>query len=675
MSFHFSYRSIPNILLIVSVLSYGLLIPFTGFYWDDWPFAWIAHFLGPAEFFPAFEPFRPFLAPIFYLTTSLLPEDPLVWQAFGVLVRFLTGWSAWWALDKVWPNHKRQTLTAALLFLVFPGYSQQWVALTHVNQELIPLIFYLLSFGFTARAIRSRTHFHSLTALALLLHICGLFPTEYFFGLEAMRFFFIWAIVSENERGAVETAKGFRARLIYAFKLWLPYLLIWIANAAWLFYYYTFGPYNSYGIDLEPSRSSLAWLQIFPAMGEAIYKAGFLAWAQVFAHLAENPTAPSSLLAMALILFTFALAAFYFLRFAPLSAASSPWLKIAIITGLVGILFGRLPSWAANLPLTLQSSYDRFMVSLMLGTALLLTGILELIRSERVRILLASLLVALSVSQQFLNANIFRRDWEGQRAIYWQMAWRIPALQPGTLLLTHEMPLNYETDLSMTAPINWMYALDYQPRDDVPYALIYTEKRLGGRVLPELAAGAPVLFPIRTVAFRGSTEAALVIFVPREGCLRVLDPFYANQAVYNRQSDFLTDAIHLSDPSRILVDAPSPQMPAALFGKEPAHEWCYFYAKAELARQKGDWESVATLGREADQLGFAPADPFEWLPFIEAYARTGSAQTAEELSREAFAEDAGVRRGLCQLWERVGNGAQAEVRARAEELLSELGCR
>ncbi|MEW6031247.1 MAG: hypothetical protein AB1554_17415 [Chloroflexota bacterium] len=674
MNFRPGHSSIRSILVVVSILSYGLLIPFTGFFWDDWPFAWIAHFLGPAEFFPAFEPFRPFLAPIFYLTTSLLPENPLAWQAFGVLIRFLTGLSAWWALDNVWPNHKRQTLTAAMLFLVFPGYSQQWVALTHVNQELIPLIFYLLSFGLTARAIRSRSRFHALTALALLLHICGLFPTEYFFGLEAMRFFFIWTLLPENERGAVEVAKGFRTRLIYTFKLWFPYLLVWVANAAWLFYYYTFGPYNSYGIDLETPSSSLAILQILPAMGEAVYKAGFLAWVQIFAHLAEDPTAPSSLLAIALILLTFILIAFYFLRFTSSSSTSSSWLRIALITGLIGILFGRLPSWAANLPLTLQSSYDRFMVSMMLGAALFIAGMLELIRNERVRAILASALVALSVGQQFLNANIFRRDWEGQRAIYWQMAWRIPALRPGTLLLTHEMPLDYETDLSMTAPINWMYAPDYQPPDDVPYALAYTEKRLGGRALPDLEPGAPVIFPIRTVAFRGATDAALVIFVPREGCLRVLDSVYANETVYGRQPDFLTDAIPLSDPTRILVDAPAPEMPAALFGAEPAHEWCYFYAKAELARQKGDWATVAALGEEAERLGFAPADPFEWLPFIEAYARTGAAQTAEELSRAAFAEDAGIRRGLCQLWERVGDGAQAEVRARAEGLLSEFGC-
>lgn len=47
------------------VLAYGLLIPWMGFYWDDWPFAWFLKFLGPAEFIEMFRPFRPFLGPIF----------------------------------------------------------------------------------------------------------------------------------------------------------------------------------------------------------------------------------------------------------------------------------------------------------------------------------------------------------------------------------------------------------------------------------------------------------------------------------------------------------------------------------------------------------------------------------------------------------------------------------
>src|SRR5512140_1671468 len=154
-SIRFTERSIPLFFLLITTVAYGLLLPLTGFYWDDLPFAWIAKFLGPWEFIPAFAKVRPFLGPIFFVTTSLIPPVPLYWQIFAIVIRCLSGLSAWFALKQVWPQFKRQTLIASLLFLVFPGYSQHWVAFTHINQEWIPFIFYLLSFGFSARALRS----------------------------------------------------------------------------------------------------------------------------------------------------------------------------------------------------------------------------------------------------------------------------------------------------------------------------------------------------------------------------------------------------------------------------------------------------------------------------------------------------------------------------------------
>jgi hypothetical protein len=103
---HFSERSIPLLFLIVTIASYGLLVPFTGFYWDDWPFAWIAKFLGPQEFLPAFAGVRPFLGPIFFVTTSLIPPIPIYWQIFALIIRFLSALSAWFALKQMWPEYR-----------------------------------------------------------------------------------------------------------------------------------------------------------------------------------------------------------------------------------------------------------------------------------------------------------------------------------------------------------------------------------------------------------------------------------------------------------------------------------------------------------------------------------------------------------------------------------------
>ncbi|MGZ9233884.1 MAG: hypothetical protein ACXW4E_00030 [Anaerolineales bacterium] len=700
----FSERSIPLLFLLLTLVAYGLLLPFTGFYWDDWPFAWIAKFLGPQEFIPAFAQVRPFLGPIFFVTTSLIPPVPLYWQIFALIIRFLSGLSAWFALSQVWPHHKRQTLLASLLFLVFPGYSQHWVAFTHINQEWIPFIFYLLSFGFTARALRNhsviamsdaldittkhrrgagatQSHTHAIqnTIFALLLLIPGVFPTEYFISMEPLRFLFIWVILSQQ-------VSGFLQRFIQSLRRWLPYLFIWLANAGWLAYFYTIGGYDSY--DVEVVKAPLTILRIISAIGEAIWKAGFYIWAQVLVLTSKAITAPTTLATYALIVAGFVFILFYLGRFNSSEGRTRDFAISAVLIGLAGILLGRIPSFAAGLPLTLQSSFDRFMISMMLGGSLFVAGLIELlIRDSRIKTYVFALLIALGVGQQFFNANIFRRDWTKQQDIYWQLAWRIPAMKPNTALLTDQMPIDYETDLSFTAPINWMYAPNYKrsspadmrstpldERSNLPHALFYTEKRLGGAALPSLEPNTEISLPIRRVSFHGSTSQVLVIYMPQNGCLRVLDPARGDEITYERQSRFLVEAIPLSDLSNIIVDAD--QTAKLPFLSEPDHTWCYYFAKAELARQQNDWNRVIDLMEEAGSLGYEPEDPFEWLTYIEAQARTGNVEGAEKISNEISKQDNTIRKGLCEIWKRVQTQGleRGEAATRVNELLSQFQC-
>ena len=351
----------------------------------------------------------------------------------------------------------------------------------------------------------------------------------------------------------------------------------------------------------------------------------------------------------------------------------------AILIGLAGILLGRIPSFAAGLPLTLQSSFDRLMISMMLGAGLFVTGVIELvIRDVRIKTLVFALLIALGVGQQFFNANIFRRDWAKQQEIYWQLAWRIPAMKPNTALLTHQLPIDYETDLSFTAPINWMYAPDYSGspvdrRSNLPYVLLYTEKRLGGAALPSLEPDSAISLPIRRVSFNGSTSQVIVIYMPQNGCLRALDPAREDEITYGRQSRFLVDAIPLSDPSNIIV---ADQVPRISFLPEPEHTWCYYFAKAELAYQQRDWEQVIEIIEKAMSLGYAPEDPLEWLSYIEAKAVTGNVEAAQVVSTHVLEQDGRVRKGVCALWERL-QGSQSvgnENTARLDQIQSDLQC-
>jgi hypothetical protein len=209
---------------------------------------------------------------------------------------------------------------------------------------------------------------------------------------------------------------------------------------------------------------------------------------------------------------------------------------------------------------------------------------------------------------------------------------------------------------------------------NLPYALLYTEKRLGGAALPSLKPNTAISLPIRRVSFHGSTSQVLVIYMPPNGCLRVLDPGRGDQITYERQSHFLVDAIPLSDLSNILVmEGRTAKLP---FLKEPAHTWCYYFAKAELARQTGDWTRVVNLIDEARSQGYAPEDPFEWLTYIEAQARIGNLEAAQKQSNAVRTQENGIRKGLCELWKRVQtttvNGSGE--RTRVDQILSDFEC-
>jgi hypothetical protein len=313
------------------------------------------------------------------------------------------------------------------------------------------------------------------------------------------------------------------------------------------------------------------------------------------------------------------------------------------------------------------------MISMMLGASLFAAGLVEFsVRDPRLKSYVFALLIALGIGQQFFNANIFRRDWARQQDIYRQLAWRIPALKENTVILTDYVPIDYETDLAFTASINWIYAPNVHP-PDLPYAMLYTVERLGGAALPDLRPGTPIQLPYRSLTFHGDTSQAIVIYAPQNGCLRVLDPAF-DRETYARFPEDLVAAIPLSDVSRILSGSPSPMLPDPPFSKEPAHGWCYYFERAELARQTGDWAEVARLGAEARQRGLGPGDALEWLPFVEGFARAGDPESAARITHAVWDGEKKSHQGLCALWMRVQAGGSSGAQSSASIILTELGC-
>ncbi|MBC7876670.1 MAG: hypothetical protein H7Y59_05805 [Anaerolineales bacterium] len=661
----------PSIIFLLILLAYGLLIPWMGFYWDDWPFAWFLHFFGPAEFIESFRPFRPFLGPIFQLTTTLFGGNPLTWQVIGLIARFLLSLELWLVLRLTWPTQKQNLMWVVFLFTVYPAYQQQWVALTHVNQELIPFLFLLSSFIVTLWLVRNGRYQKRLTVLAIILQAIGLFTTEYFFGLEILRFFFLLALFAETITD--------RKNLLQKTSLQcLPYFVVWILNAVWTYSYHQSTAYSSYDFSLL-SSSTLSPLVLGNEFLTTISLSGFTSWLGTFDIFSTIDGTFTQVMALVILIIS-ATVLFIVMRSSQTeiletsTSQNDNWGLWAVTIGLAAIFAGRLPSWAAGLPLKIEFDYDRFFVSIMLGASLFIVGLATLVLQEgKRRVFILSLLIGMSTAYQFSIANTYRRDWANQQNFFWQLAWRMPALEEDTALLTYELPLKYVSDLQLTAPLNWIYAPDFNDRD-LPYVLFYLKTRFNSA---SIQADEPIQLQYRTVNFNGSTSDSVVIYKEADGCLRVLDPLYGNAETVPGANDYLINAIPLSNPDLIKTDAGELVLDKTLFGTEPAHGWCYYYTKAELARQQTDWEQVVNLFNQAQKDGFSASMPVENLPFIEGFALTGDTDMAIKLTERTLKTQKELCPAIYTLWDRVLQTSSTQTLNVSEinEHIRQSGCK
>jgi hypothetical protein len=661
--------AVPLALLFVGCLSYGLLIPRLGFYWDDWGTAWFYHTLGPAGFHDVWAVDRPLMGWFFRLTTPFLGEVPWHWQVYGLLTRWLSAVSLWWAFRKLWPDHGREVACLALLFLVYPGFRQQSISVTYSNYFLVLAIFFY-SLGAMIWALRERRWFWPLMVSSVIAAAVNMFTLEYFIGLEVLRPVALW-LTLERE------AQSSRSRLRQTLKLWLPFLAVAGAYLFWRVGFVGFRAYQPRLLEDLGTNPLQEVATLARTIAGDLVEASMVAWGRILVPPnLEQLGIRSTLVFWALVCVGIAAVALFLFKLRSEPAATPgparrTWAKQAILMGALSLFASGWSFWIPKLPLELFYPWDRFTLGMMLGACLLLVGLLEaLTRRRLLKLSVVAVAVGFAVGAQFQAANSFRRSWEAQRGFYWNLTWRIPGLEPGTVLLTNEIGLDYMTDNSLAAVINWMYAPESTSRD-MPYMVSDINVRLG-RSLTGLEEGLPIYQWYRAATFTGSTSQALVVFYAPPGCLRVVDPVRDDSSVVISRE--VSAAASLSRLDLIDVEAAPPaQLPPQLQGAEPPHSWCYYFEQADLARQTQDWERIVELGEEAFLLDDHPNQAEERIPFIEGYAHLGNWERARQLTLEALDQNPGANRILCHAWERLegeadpgatGSGVVADVRTR-----------
>jgi hypothetical protein len=643
-------------LLAVAVLAYGLLIPQLGFYWDDLPMSWIRYQLGADAMTRYFSTNRPVWALLYQVTTHILPHQPIYWQIFALFWRWLGAVTVWAIAKQLLPQRERFALTLSLLFLLYPGFNQQWGSYLY-SHFFIVLFFFLYSIYLMLRGK---------TIPAMIFSALNLWMMEYFFVLELIRPFLIWTSLQADGH---RPERSRRADLITTFKLWTPYLAVFILAVLSRVFIFNNQIYQ-FNLKEELVKAPLATVVLLAKnVFSSLWTVTGAAWALAFQFPNPSTDGPRTILIYAGVVIV--VAGLFLLGWRNQTGSGEKsqtgWLAIAL--GVVMLLLGGPPFWLVNVPVSLGFPANRATLSFLLGVSFVLAGILEFI-PEKVRLAVAVILVSLAAGRQFLWANEFRRDWAYHKNLFWQMTWRAPGLEKNTMVLMNE-ELKYYADNSLSPVVNWIYSPDNHT-DVWDYVLFYPTNR---DELP-LTLNTPVDYDFLAGTFHGSTSQAVVFYYSPPRCLRLLDPEIDAVNRLIPDDSLLRDAAPLSSTAPIL-SKPTARMPE-IYEPEPVHGWCYYFEKADLARQLGDWETVTQLGDAAFSLDDYPNDPIERFVFIEGYAHMADWEKAVELSLGSYKVSKNyVAPPLCKLWARIGRETEntPEQKAALEKAQSKFECK
>ena len=662
----------PVLLLGTSIAAYGLQVLWLGYTLDDWI---ILHsytsggLRGLMEY--CFMGSRPLVFWIWELGFLLLGTAPLGWHLWTLLWRFLSVLIFWVLLRQFWPKQARRTTLAALLFAVYPIFFQQPSALTF-SFHWVCYFLSILSLVCMVRAAQGRGSWLACSAAAVLSGAASLFSQEFFIGFELLRPVLIWLALGGG-------LKLEWPRLRRTLLQWAPYLLLLIGYLLWRLVFMPApgsdrnAPQVLYGL-LKTPLQTLPELLVMVLRDLVNGLAGV--WYRTYQPALITAGPLSALMAWGLAGAVFAglYAAFRWLRgLNGADESEAGFVRGAVLVGLLAMLLGFAPGWTTGRSMSDTGGLynDRFGMAAMAGASLLLVGLVEgALKSRHVRTAVLCLLVALAVGAHFRSTTEYRWSWEQQTRLYWQLKWRAPALQPPTAIYGDGALVKFIGSWATISAFNEVYDVPPGPTYEPYWYFDLTKQDL----VSVVEKGLPVTEIKNNLRYLGNASQSLVIQADaiENQCLWVVDLNDIHNPYLTPEVRF---ALPISDTRRIQAEPDRP-LDVKIFGPEIARDWCYYFEKASLARQRGDWPEAMRLWQAVEAQGLNPNNEPELVPFIQAAAHTGDWELAQRLTRQAYFPDFVMHDYLCTTWRAIdeatrGQPGQAEA---VQAVTAEFDC-
>lgn len=634
-------------MILLALISGFTYLPHIGelaYYRDDWYFLYDALVIGPGALIEISLHTRPIRGPLYALYFSLFGLNPFPYHVVMYLTRLLGGFAALWLFNLIWPQNRRVNFHMAALFLLFPGFLW-WVAGFEFQPYVLSLGLQAFSIAFTLKAIASDSAPRRLawTIAALLSGWAYLALVEYAIGMEAFRFICVYLYIRQKTRSTL--LRSFLPTL----KVSAPHFLIPIAFLIW--YQFLFDNWRQaqdagtqFSI-LFSSPVTMIWRLV--EIARSFLNVSLFAWVVPFYQnfygnrLRDIVTG----LMFAVLVIVLMYLANKFLNHTSndpnveeeqdTNARRSELLWV----GLLGTLGGVLPIVLANRVVTFDR-ISQYTLPASLASVIFLSGLIFSVFPSQFRMLLLSGLVGLAVlthhglaAQAVTEERIISNFWQ-------QVVWRAPDIKRGATLVVTYPGVGYADGNDVVwGPANFIYYPERQDR--MPVHISLPASRLEQDSILHIINGNESFeqtdLVIKNVYTEMNYKNQLIMAQSLQtSCVRVLDPRWPDISVYDQI--FIHASYQHSRVENIITDGDFRSLPAYAFGPELPYEWCFYYQKADLARQQGKWDEVARLGDEAQKRGFHPNDQIEWMPFLQAYAFIGNEKQVKKISTRVNTE-------------------------------------
>lgn len=599
-------------LLVVSALAYLPHLPRLGYYNDDWYVMYDAFTQGTSFFTHIFRSDRPGRAPIMMFFYTLFGPHALYYHISAYFFRVLSGISVLWIFQQIWPGRAKTNFLIALLFLVYPGFLSQINAIDY-QSHILALFSVFFSIGLTLRAVSSPPGWKQivLSVAAILTGWLYLSQMEYFIGLEAFRLLMVYLLISE--RGPQAIWQKIRSSLAS----WFIFIIIPIGFLLWrLFFFSAERRATDIGAQLGQSLTSpiaLMWWLVY--LVQDAFNVLVTGWVWPVYNLGFQMRLSDTLIALSLSALAFGLA--WWLDKRQQDEMDLPDIGETLSIGLLALLAGQLPVILANRHISFPD-YSRYALVGIAGMALIFGIALAHVRNRQIRTVLLALMLFSAILTHYANGLKAASEWNMMRNFWWQVSWRIPDLKDDTTLLASYPSLAIQEDYFIWGPANLIYRPSKQ--DSIPIKIPIPAAVLTDNIMFRVMQGRGSETQERrgNLSVRDFGNVLVLTQASETGCVRVLDGNTAELSTQDQHRILLIG--EMSKLDNVLTTGSFHTPPPEFFGSEPQNGWCYYYQKATLARQIGNWQEVARLGNKALAEGYYPSDRVEWMPFLQAYA-------------------------------------------------------